>query len=327
MLPDTLNGKTILVTGGAGYLATSLTAQLKNTDCQLIRFDRPNAHFLQVVGKAQVNDLTGDIREVGIWDSLLKNVDVVFHFAAQTSIYQAEQQPQEDFQINVAPMLQILETCRSREWRPIILFSGTATEVGLPQYLPVDETHPDQPITIYDFHKWLSENYLRYYCRQGWVKGAILRLANIYGPGPVSSSSDRGVLNMMIRRALSGQPITIYGQGNFIRDYIYIEDVARAFINAAIKIDRVNSNYYLIGSGNGTTIADAFKLVAARVENKTGKQAMVEYVASPSSLSRIETRNFVANTRRFKEAANWEPAYSFIEGIDCTIDSYLKRDL
>jgi nucleoside-diphosphate-sugar epimerase len=320
-----LMGKRILITGGAGYLATSLVHLLKNSDCRIIRLDRPGASFLSVAGLARIENIFADIRDPESWDRILAAVDIVFHFAAQTSVYVANEDPNADLSINVLPMLNLLETCRRKNFRPMVLFSGTATEAGLPVSLPVDETHPDNPITVYDLHKWMAENYLKHYVREGHVRGAILRLANVYGPGPRSSSADRGVLNMMVRRALSGEALTIYGDGNFIRDYIYVEDVASAFIMAASNIDQVNGAHFIIGSGDGHTIAEALHLVAASVERKTGRCVQVLHVDPPATLSPIEKRNFVAATDRFTAATNWRSKVTLQEGIDRVIDDFVAQ--
>lgn len=318
-----LTGRKILITGGAGNLAFNLVRQLQDVDCSIIRLDRPGAIFPPLNSKAQVRDVEGDIRDYATWESALTDVDIVFHFAAQTSSYVAEQDPRADLQINVMPMLSLLEVCRKSGSKPIVLFSGTATEVGLLEQLPVDETQADHPITIYDLHKLMAENYLKYYTEQGIVRGAILRLANVYGPGPKSSSADRGVLNLMIRNALARKPLTVYGDGNYVRDYVYVEDVARAFVYAAANADRVMGGHFPIGSGEPYTIAQAFQLVAERVALKTGFHAPVVNVDPPPSLLKIETRNFVADTRHFTDCTGWQVHYSFTDGIDRTIDSYL----
>jgi UDP-glucose 4-epimerase len=315
----------ILITGAAGYLATNLVAQLQNTDCRITRLDRLGAKFSRLTSIAGLQDMEGDICDLAVWDAALSDVDVVFHFAAQTSVYVAEQNPHADLEINVLPMLHLLETCRKKGLHPTLLFSGTVTEVGLVVSLPVNESHPDHPITVYDLHKWMAENYLLYYARAGVVRGAVLRLANVYGQGPSSSSADRGVLNMMIRKALQGQTLTVYGDGNYVRDYIHVDDVARAFLDAAAGIDRVNGQYFVIGSGHGCTIAEAINLVADRVERKTGKRAPVVHIAPPAFLSPIEARNFVADTARFTQATEWKASISLVEGIDRTIEYLLHE--
>jgi UDP-glucose 4-epimerase len=315
----------ILITGGAGYLATNLIARLQGLGCEITRLDRPDAIFMPVNGNAQIRNIEGDIRDRSVWESVLTGVDVIFHFAAQTSVYAAEQNPSADLEINVMPMLYLLETCQKKGICPSVLFSGTVTQVGLQSSLPVNESHTDHPITVYDLHKWMAENYLLHYAHAGIVNGAVLRLANVYGPGPKSSSADRGVLNRMIRKALHGETLTIYGDGNYLRDYIYVEDVARAFWEAAVGIERVNGQYFVIGSGQGFTIAEAVNLVADRVEKKTGQRVPVIHVDPPASLSPIEARDFVADTMRFTQATEWKARVSLIEGIDCTIAYFLNQ--
>ena len=168
----------------------------------------------------------------------------------------------------------------------------------------------------------MAENYLIYYAQQEIVRGAALRLANVYGPGPESSSADRGVLNMMIRRALADEPLNIYGTGEYLRDYIFVEDVVQAFIQAAVHIDRVSGKYFVIGSGEGKTLKEAVHLVAERAALKTGKKVQIKHIEPPSPLHPIEFRNFIADPQRFCQATGFKIKYSLIEGIDRTIRSF-----
>lgn len=319
-----LEAKHILITGGTGYLATSLVTQLQNIDCCITRLSRPGARFTPLTVKGQIQDIEGDVRDRVVWETALTNVDFVLHLAAQTSVYVAEQNPLADLDSNVLPILHLLETCRDKKICPTILFSGTATEVGWTASLPVSESHSDHPITVYDLHKWIADKYLCHYARERIVNGVVLRLANVFGPGPKSSSAERGMLNMMIRKALRGEALTIYGDGNYIRDYIYVEDAARAFLDAAAAAEHLNGQYFVIGSGRGHTVAQAIHLVAERVERKTGRRAQVMHVPPPASLSLIETRNFVADPARFIQATGWQANITLIEGIDRTIDYFLR---
>jgi len=316
-------GKRILITGGAGYLATTVVGLLQGVDCHIVRLTRPGAAFAPVTGAADIESATGDVRERATWECTLAGTDVVFHFAAQTSTYVANEDPRADLDSNVMPMLNLLETCRQHGWRPTVLFSSTATVAGIPACLPVDETHPDNPVTVYDLHKLMAEHYLKYYVNQGIVRGGILRLSNIYGPGPKSSRSDRGILNQMICRALAGEALTVYGQGDYLRDYLYVEDAAKAFLEAAERIEAVNGRHFVVGSGIGYTIAQALNLIAERVALKTGKQVTVTHIDPPAPQSPIESRNFVANSWRFHQATGWRPCHSFTEGVDRTIEAFL----
>lgn len=324
-LGNFFTNKKILITGGGGYLASRLLTFLCDIECQIICIDKPDQHFQKPIGKAAIDILALDIRDGSIWQHVLAGVDIVFHFAAQTSVYKANECPSSDVEINVIPMLRLLETCEKNGLAPIILFSGTVTEAGIPVRLPVDEVHPDNPVTIYDLHKLMAENYLKYFVKRGIVRGTVLRLANVYGPGPPGSSADRGILNLMIRKAIAGQPLTVYGQGNFLRDYIFVDDVAQAFIQAAEHIDATNGQHYVIGSGQGNSIIDAFSLVADRVTKKTSHRVPVVCVEPPENLSSIEMRNFVANSSKFSRDTGWRSRYSFVDGIDHTIEFYLQR--
>ena len=297
--------KRILLTGASGYLATKLADALKDVDCTIIRLSRTK-DLEAICSKAKIVDIDGDIRTKELWEQTLEGVDIVYHFAAQTSVYVAKDDPYADLQANVVPMLNLLETCRSKKLAPAILFSGTVTEAGIVECLPVSETCNDSPITIYDMHKLIAENYLKYYCRRNVVRGATLRLANVYGPGP-SGNAGRGVLNMMVQKALAGEELTIYGKGDCLRDYVYIDDVVCAFLTAAKNIHKLNEKHFIIASGQGHTLA----------------QAINKHIKPQSEMSPIEERNFVANTGQFEQATGWKANYSLIDGISTMMDRAL----
>ncbi|QEM66794.1 NAD-dependent epimerase/dehydratase family protein [Geobacter sp. FeAm09] len=319
---DAFRGKGILITGGAGYLASGLVSLLKHAECHIVRLDRHDAHWEPVAGTAHVTDVCGDVRDPAIWDRNLEHIDFIFHLAAQTSTYVANARPADDQATNVMPMLHLLEACRRQGKRPTLCFSSTATVAGIPERLPVDETHQDHPLTIYDLHKQMAEQYLRWYAEQGVVHGVTLRLANVYGPGPRSSRSDRGILNQMIHRALAGDPLTVYGAGDYLRDYVYVDDVARAFIAAARHGEKLNGRFFVIGSGQGHTIAEAMHMIARRGTAKTGRQVTVQHVEPPDDLSPIEQRHFVADSRLFSVATGWSAHYALDEGIDRTMEAF-----
>lgn len=314
--------KRILITGASGFIATNLIDSLKKVNCTIVRLSR-NDSLQPINGVASIKDIHGDIRDENIWIEALNGIDIIYNFAAQTSAYMAEDKPFDDFESNVLPMLRILEVCKNQLYKPNIIFSGTVTETGMTKAVPVNEDRQDNPITIYDLHKLMAENYLKYYSGKGIVKGVILRLPNVYGPGPKSSSKDRGILNLMIKRALSGKTLQVYGSGNQIRDYIYIDDVVCAFLAAAIKIEKTNGQHFVIGSGIGFSLSDSIYLIKERVLEKTGKQIDIANTPPPSTSFLIEERDFIADISRFTSCTGWQPKFSLHNGIDKTIDSYL----
>ena len=316
--------KNILITGSSGYIASSIVNALSGIDCTIFRLSRYSGRLGSICQGARTIDLEMDISSNDDWGRHLENIDIVYHLAAQTSSYKADRDPLDDLKINVLPMLKMLTTCETSGFEPTIVFVGTVTEIGLSNRLPVNEDHYEAPITIYDIHKLMAEKYLRYYASRGIVKGCVLRLSNVYGPGTKSSSADRGILNLMIKQALAGKTLTIYGSGEHIRDYIYIDDVVKAFLLAAAFIDKTNTNHFIIGSGTGHSIAQAVNLVAERIFTKTDLRVEVVHVDPPSHLSRIEERDFVADIGKFSALTGWKPVYSLDEGISRAIDYCLS---
>lgn len=316
----------ILITGASGYIGSRLVRTLQTVNCHMTLLVRPGREAAtDADGPATVSVVSGDMLVRETWSSALEGASHVFHLAAQTSAYVADKEPFIDLDSNVMPVLHMLEECRRMDLATGIVFAGTATQVGMTRQTPVDESFPDRPVTIYDIHKLTAEQYLRYYAEGTAVKTVTLRLPNVYGPGPSSSSADRGLLNQMIRRALKGETLTVYGEGLPVRDYVFIDDVARAFLAAGSKIDALSGRYYVIGSGTGTRLVDAVNLVRDRVELRTGRSPKVVHVQPPTPQLAIEERNFVADTRQFTSAAGWSPRVSLADGIDRTIEFFLAE--
>ena len=318
-------GRTIVITGGGGYIAAALLRCLSVTDCIVRRVVRRTSP-IPAGGIARIEDVIGDLGERSLWRDVVAGADVVVHLAAQTSTYVANADPAADLRVNVVPVVHLLEACRARGGPvPAVLLAGSATEVGLTTAVPVGVHEPDRPVTIYDLHKLVAEQYLEHYARLGIVRGVCLRLANVYGPGPASSSGDRGILNLMMRRALRAEQLTVYGDGAWVRDYVHVDDVARAFMAAAIHADAISGQHFVIGSGVGTRIVDALELVASRVAARTGVRARVSHVPAPVDLSPIERRHFVADTTRFRAATGWQPRFDLAAGIDGTLGAFLEE--
>lgn len=318
--------KNVLITGATGYIGSSLTTALSSINCNLFLQSRnitvPKA---LTKTKATIHQINADITEKDFWTSNLKNVDILFHLAAQTSSQMANSEPLHDLEINVLPILRLIDACTKRNYSPDIIFSGAVTQVGYTNGGKVNESYRDLPVTMYDIHKLASEKYLQYYSNQLNKRSTTLRLCNIFGPGPASSKSDRGIINQMIVKALKGEPLTIFGDGSYVRDYLYITDVVEAFLNAAISIDKTKGNYYVLGSGIGTSLAQIAKLIAKEVEKQTGKKTNITYVPFPPNTSQIEYRNFTADSSLFKNDTGWVARTTLRAGIQKTVEYFLNQ--
>lgn len=325
MASDFFKHKRLLITGGNGYIAYNIIRRLIGTKLRITRFDLRIDDWTEFSNSGIVfRNIEGDIRDSKLVESLLPDHDVIFHLAAQTSSYVADSDPLKDAGINLLPLITILDSCHRQSLKPVIIMAGTATQAGLTRELPVNEGFEDHPVTIYDLHKLFAEKYLSYYCEKGVLKGAVLRLANVYGPGPESSSQDRGIITLMIRKAVNKLPLTLYDSGQFTRDFIFVADVAEAFLNSVEYIDNLNGRHFYIGSGNGLSIAEMFDAIAERTYLKLGYRPEIRNVGTPPGLSPIEKRNFIADITKFSSLTGWLPGTEHEKGIDLTIEHFLK---
>jgi UDP-glucose 4-epimerase len=316
------SGKRIVVTGASGYLATNLIKRLAGVLSTIVCVSRPGAVLQQFKGRAEIQTEHIDMSRSEEWQRVLRNADLIYHFAAQTSTYVANSQPWIDLYGNVVPSMAMLEACRRLQSKPIVVFASTVTISGLPQTIPVNEDFRDEPVTIYDIHKLTVEHLLRWYVEENFVIGGSLRLSNVYGPGPKSGSADRGILNQMIRKALGGESLTVYKPGSFLRDYVFVDDVVNAFLLAGESAHKLSGGFFVVGTGVGYSIRQSAELVADRVARLTGRKVDVQLVDPPEGLSRIEKRNFVADPARFQSLVGWKANYLLDEGIEKTIEAF-----
>jgi len=322
-------GKKVLITGAGGYIGTNLTYALLDADCEIIRVSR-NGDLPVLVRsglKNSVSDFVGEYEKQSFWQSILQDVDILFHLSAQTNIYEAAKDPLADFEANVVPVLHMLDAVHSSGGSTGVVFASSATVVGMTENIPVDEHVADHPVTIYDVHKQTAENYLKIHAQNGGGRTCSLRLCNVYGPGRTSLVKGRGVINTMIRRAVKGESLSLYGSGEYIRDYIYIDDVIKAFLMAGRHIDKLSGGHYLIGSGTSVTLKRAFEVIQDEVLSTQEVRVEIKNFDTPATLSPIEFRNFVANHKCFTNKTSWWPDVNFKEGIRRTIDFIIKNEM
>ncbi len=310
----------ILVTGANGLIGTALIDRLRGDGHSIVCQSR-SSHEDESGVKWIKHDLISDS-----WDCLsLPEIDVVYHLAGQTSTYSARQNPIADLSANVLALLNLLEHFRKQERVPFVVLAGTATEVGLADQLPINDSLPDRPITFYDISKLTAEMYLKQYVREGLINGCALRLSNVFGRSQPGQPRDRGILDKIFNRAISGQNVTIYGDGNYLRDYIFIDDVISALVLAPSHMEQTNGRAFYIGSGQGIALKDAFLKVTLMAAKVTGIHVGHEYVKPPADLSDIEYRNAVIDSSAFRQATGWLPQYDFDAGLEAAYCEFLLK--
>ena len=314
--------KKIFLTGGTGYVGSVLLKKLAAFDCEILVLSRCKP-VEPLPGKAKIKVLTGDLQQSKDWIHDLKDVEIVFHLAGQSSSVIADQDPQRDYEINVHPTRLMLDFFKQQSTRPVFVFAGTVTQIGLSEYLPVDEKHPGRPLNFYDFHKQMAESYIKLYSRQQHVAGVSLRLPNIYGPGPSVGAADRGILNKMVKKAMAGEALTIFGDGSPVRDYLYIDDLVEAFLLAAQNARVMSGEHFILGTGKGYSLEESFQMVIAQVAEITGVKSKLEYEKPARPPAPIEQRKFVADIQKMVKITQWQPKIALKQGIQETIKAFL----
>ena len=205
-----------------------------------------------------------------------------------------------------------------------MIFASTATVYGLTNKSPVLETLKPKPITKYDLHKYLAEKELTKANEENIINASSLRFSNVFGPSlSEASETDRGILSKVVKMALKGESIKIYGDGNFIRDYVFIEDVVEAMIHTSITSS--SKSIFNVASGVGTPVQKVFNMVAIEVERLTGNKVNIVNVDWPKGLHRIEKRNFTASIDLLISNSDWRPKISLEKGIQLLIKHYLNE--
>lgn len=315
---DNYRHKRILITGSNGYLANNLLHMLKDVECHITRIASSGKILTLVNGACKVEDVIGDLTQETLWQQVLPHTDIIFHFAGQSNIVQANQEPVADIQRSITPLLLLLETCRKHALQPHIILASNVSLYGNPHKLPVDETFPNQPQSIYDLHKLHCEEYLHYFIGKGYVRGCSLRLTNVYGPGiQASGKINAGLINHAIRRGIEHEPILIHGEGESQRDYLYLDDVSRAFLAAGLVPEKVNNQRFIISNNHSYTVNQVVEKIVASLANLHGLHAEVK--SGDGNETASEQRHFCGNSAKFYQATGWQPTVSLDEGIERTI--------
>ena len=312
------DGSTFTVIGASGYIGSKLVNKLTDSGCNVIRVSRRNT-----VTDGNSEFVMAELDSLEFWLNIVKKSDVIFHLAGNTSINVANDNPALDLNSSVVPIYRLIEACKILRKRPRVVFASTVTAYGFTDNLPVSEATAENPESFYDLHKFFVERQLVLATKLNICDGVSLRLANVYGPSSTNSSAnDRGILNKIIGLALAGDIVSLYGGGNYIRDYIYIDDVVDAFILASISSKSVGE-VFNIGSGVGTSVRDAFNAVTQEVYRQTNKTIEMKDVAWPENSPKIDMRNFIASIEKARTCLGWSPKVSLQTGIATTVKSII----
>lgn len=298
------------MTGGAGFIGSHLVKRLLSDGWHVTVVDDLSSSLsnAKVEPTAPVYKL--DIAEPALADVFSEHPpEIVFHLAAQVSVTRSMREPELDIHTNIVGGINLLQQCVRFGVKRVILFSTGGALYGDPDYLPCDEAHPIKPLSIYGASKHALEQYTRIIAETNDIEYTILRPGNVYGPGQ-DPQGEAGVVAIFGSRMLAGQEVTIHGDGEQAKDYVYVDDVVAAGV-AAARPDVPEGGVYNIGSGTPTSVNEIFSLLA----KETGySRAPIHASGRPGDVRRI-----YLDTSRAQHELGWVPEIDLSEGIARTV--------
>lgn len=321
----TYKNKTILITGASGYIGSALSQFLSGIDCKLILLTGSSKSFCSLKkAKAKISLFQSDISKKKTWELILPGVDYLFHLAA-LEYDRANYNLVRDWEVNALSVFYLLEVCHKNKLSCKIIFSNSANIFGLVDALPVSEKTNSNPGSLWSAHKFLAENYLSIYSQRYGIKTLSLRLSNVYGPSPNKKAIGNVVINKMIIKALKEEVLLLYDNKDCFRDYIFLEDVIRAFLySGATEGLPFDGSFYIIASGERKSISDVWHLIADKVKDYTQKEVKIR-IDKSVELELLDRRNFIADTRLFQKKTGWKPQVFISKGIDLTIAALVSK--
>lgn len=296
-----------LVVGGNGFIGSHLVERLLERGEAVRIYGRGPGEFRAVPRGAEF--VEGDLGNHGLVREAVAGTEIVYHFVSTTLPKTSNDDPIYDVRSNLVDTIQFLEVCVEAGVRKVVFASSGGTVYGVPESVPIGETHPTEPISSYGIVKLAIEKYLGLFHHLHGLDYAALRISNPYGPYQ-NPASQQGAIPVFLNRARTGRPITIWGDGSVVRDYLYVSDLVDV-LETSGRVE-TKEKLFNVGSGHGASLNELIGLIAGVV----GEHPKVEYQQARS----LDVPASVLDTTRARRELGWEPKVDLAEGIARTWD-------
>lgn len=320
-LVQAFHAQPVLITGGLGFIGSNLARRLADLGAVVTVVDSLIPEYggkqFNVHGYAdRIRINIADVRDEYSMNYLVREQAYLFNLAGQVSHLDSMHNPYTDLDINCRSQLSILEACRKHNPSIRIVFSGTRQIYGKPQYLPVDERHPIDPVDVNGVNKVAGEWYHLVYQKAYGLKTTSLRLTNTYGPRMRVVDARQTFLGIWLRRLIEGQEILVYGDGEQKRDLNYVNDVVEALLLAATHPNAVGQIFNL----GGDEVVSLNELAALLVELNGGGQW--RRVPFPTEQKAIDIGDYCGDYGLIQHKLGWRPHTPLREGLAHTLAYY-----
>ena len=323
-IKNAFKGKNVLVTGGVGFIGSNCAIRLTELGANVTVVDSMvpdcggNLFNISPI-KDRVSISFTDIGDGSSISQLVQGQDYIFNFAGHVSHIDSMHNPLKDLDSNAKAHITLLEVVRKSNPETKVIYLGTRQVYGKVQYLPVNENHPVCPTDINGINKLAGEWYHIMYYNVYGLRAVSLRLTNTYGPRQLIRHSKQGFVGWFVNRIITGNEITIFGDGMQERDFTYVDDVIEASLLCALNEDS-NGKIYNIG---GTEHISLKEFVDLLIEvNKGGRSTLVPF---PDEKKKIDIGSYYADYSKITQEIGWKPKTSLKEGLRKTLE-YCKRN-
>lgn len=298
----------VVVTGGAGFIGSNIVDTLLDRGMVPIIVDDLSTGKIENVNEKAIM-YHQDVRDKKGLEKIFKthNPDYVLHLAAQISVSRSVREPLYDEEVNVKGTLNILEMSHKYGVKKLIFTSSGGVMYGENPEFPTPESVCPDPVSPYGISKLAGEKYVRFYGNEKGLRYTILRYGNVYGPRQ-SPDGEAGVIAIFTKKMLNKEPLTINGDGEYVRDYIYVGDVVEANL---LSLEKGNGEVFNIGTGIAKSVNDVFKSLKEHVY----------YTIEPiyGEPRPGDLRKSLLDNSHAREVLGWKPRYSFSDGLRETV--------
>ena len=304
-----------LVTGGAGFIGSNIAKKLVEQGVETVVLD--DLYLGSEDNLSEIRDeiefIEGSVLDQEKVAEAVEGCDVIFHQAARSSSPMHKENPAEGARVNVEGFVNVAEAAKEEEVEKIV-YASTSSMYGSIKP-PHKETQEVTPTNLYTSSKMSRERYAQAYSYNNQVQTTGLRYFSVFGPHEKAKGKYANVVTQFLWKMMDGEQPVIWGDGEQERDFVFVEDVARANILAAKRKEDLDGEIINIGRGNPVT----FNQVVSKLNNALGKNIEAEHVENPRDKY---VKEHCADNTKAKELLGWTPEYSFEEGLEKTVDYY-----